>query len=201
MWPHARLRWKINDYLLKTKQPHNHTEEVKVKVVRSSVSRTALSWLVRCLTSCHSLLKEVLLSRLVHTAGGYESLCIRWLAASTGSTDPRQAVLVLPQCDKWGGGGPYPRRAQQVAKLCLQMRESDVCLCSQDKDDVLSSVLGEASMAAPPMSKSFSLICKSIQPRIDSYSGGDKIQDFRSFFVTLGRTCKEGTEIQRFWRV
>lgn len=39
--------------------------------------------------------------------------------------------------------------------LCLQMAESDVCLCSQDKDDVLSSVLGEASVAASPMSKSF----------------------------------------------
>lgn len=94
---------------------------------------------------------------MVHTAGGCESLFIRWLAASTGSTDPKQAVLVLPQCDKGGGGGPYPRHTQQVAMLCLQMTESDVCLCSQDKDVVLSSVLGEASMAAPPMSKSFSV--------------------------------------------
>lgn len=63
--------------------------------------------------------------------------------SASGGSGPPQAALtpsrlspipVLPPCDKGGvGGGPHPRRAQQVAMLCLQMTESDVCLCSQDK--------------------------------------------------------------------
>lgn len=47
-------------------------------------------------------------------------------------------------------------------------------------------------MAAAPMSKSFSLIFKSIQPRIDSYSGGDKMQDFRSFLCHRGGHVRRG---------